>query len=281
MAKLWDTSGGTGTGLDPMIEKFLSSISFDNRLLPEDLEGSIAHAEMLGETGILPKATADELVRGLEALAAGRGRQRRRGPARRGRPHLRRERAHREDGRRRQEPPRGPQPQRPDRRRHPPLAQKALEGAPLGASRTRSTRSASWPRPTSGRLMPGYTHLQRAQPVTFAHHLVRLVRRPRAGLRPPRGRGQRGPTRAPWAPAPWPARACPWTARPRPLPSASPGPRATRWTRSPTATRSSSSPRRRRPCRCTSRASARRSCSGPRPNSPSSRSTSPARRAPR
>ena len=43
----------------------------DQRLLPEDLEGSIAHAKMLGDAGILPKETAEELGRGLAALAVG------------------------------------------------------------------------------------------------------------------------------------------------------------------------------------------------------------------
>jgi argininosuccinate lyase len=71
MAKLWDTSAGSGTGLDPAMDAFLSSTSVDKRLLPEDLEGSIAHARMLGEAGILPKEVADELGRGLASLAVG------------------------------------------------------------------------------------------------------------------------------------------------------------------------------------------------------------------
>ena len=39
--------------------------------------------------------------------------------------------------------------------------------------------SGSWPRPSAtmaeehpDTIMPGYTHLQRAQPITFAHHLM-------------------------------------------------------------------------------------------------------------
>jgi argininosuccinate lyase len=68
MAKIWETS--KVGALDPMIDEFLASTSVDRRLLREDLEGSIAHAAMLGEKGILPADLAAELGRGLEALAA-------------------------------------------------------------------------------------------------------------------------------------------------------------------------------------------------------------------
>ena len=61
MAKLWQKAG-SGSGLHPDVEAFLSSLSVDSRLLPEDLECSIAHAAMLGETGILPRDQASTLV---------------------------------------------------------------------------------------------------------------------------------------------------------------------------------------------------------------------------
>ncbi|HWQ51352.1 MAG TPA: argininosuccinate lyase [Terriglobales bacterium] len=57
------------------VDDFHSSISFDCRLYRQDIEGSIAHAAMLGEQGIIPKADADlivaELSRIMEDVAAG------------------------------------------------------------------------------------------------------------------------------------------------------------------------------------------------------------------
>jgi argininosuccinate lyase len=49
-------------------ERLNASIPFDVRLAPYDVEGSIAHALMLGETGILTGEESGELVRGLRAV---------------------------------------------------------------------------------------------------------------------------------------------------------------------------------------------------------------------
>jgi argininosuccinate lyase len=49
-------------------ERLNASISFDVRLAPYDIEGSIVHARMLGETGIISAGEAEELVRGLRAV---------------------------------------------------------------------------------------------------------------------------------------------------------------------------------------------------------------------
>ena len=49
-------------------ERLNASISFDIRLAPYDIRGSIAHAEMLGEVGIVSEEESRELVRGLEAV---------------------------------------------------------------------------------------------------------------------------------------------------------------------------------------------------------------------
>jgi len=69
MAKLWQKAGGKG-GLHPDVEAFLSSLSVDSRLLPEDLECSMAHASMLGATGILPEAEAETIVSELKEMLA-------------------------------------------------------------------------------------------------------------------------------------------------------------------------------------------------------------------
>jgi argininosuccinate lyase len=55
-------------GLHPAIERFNASISFDITLLQEDLDGSIAHARMLSECGVIQLGEADQLVRGLEQI---------------------------------------------------------------------------------------------------------------------------------------------------------------------------------------------------------------------
>jgi len=60
MAKLWQT--GAGAQLDPIVERFLSSIAVDSRLVFEDIECSQAHAIMLGEQGIIPRQDASALV---------------------------------------------------------------------------------------------------------------------------------------------------------------------------------------------------------------------------
>jgi argininosuccinate lyase len=49
-------------------ERLNASIPFDVRLAPYDVRGSIAHARMLGRTGIVSPEESEELVRGLEAV---------------------------------------------------------------------------------------------------------------------------------------------------------------------------------------------------------------------
>jgi argininosuccinate lyase len=51
-------------------ERLNASIPFDVRLAPYDVRGSIAHARMLGERGIITARESEELTRGLEAVLA-------------------------------------------------------------------------------------------------------------------------------------------------------------------------------------------------------------------
>src|SRR5215216_3904641 len=51
-------------------ERLNASIPFDVRLAPYDIQGSIAHARMLGEQGIITSRESEELVGGLEAVLA-------------------------------------------------------------------------------------------------------------------------------------------------------------------------------------------------------------------
>jgi argininosuccinate lyase len=53
---------------DPRVERFSESVSFDHRLYAHDVAGSIAHARMLAETGMLTTDERDQIVAGLEAI---------------------------------------------------------------------------------------------------------------------------------------------------------------------------------------------------------------------
>jgi len=50
------------------MEKFSESVSYDKRLYEQDIQGSIAHANMLGKTGIIKKAESEEIVKGLQSI---------------------------------------------------------------------------------------------------------------------------------------------------------------------------------------------------------------------
>lgn len=66
MAKMW--AGRTDGQTDRLADDFNSSIGFDCRMYRQDITGSMAHAAMLGATGILPKADADTLIDGLQTI---------------------------------------------------------------------------------------------------------------------------------------------------------------------------------------------------------------------
>ncbi len=53
---------------DASVEAFTASVHFDRRLAPYDIDGSIAHCRMLARQKILTSAEADKIVRGLRAV---------------------------------------------------------------------------------------------------------------------------------------------------------------------------------------------------------------------
>jgi argininosuccinate lyase len=64
--KLW---GGRFTQpTDAFVEEFTASIQFDKRLYHQDIRGSIAHARMLGKQGIIPQADVEAIVEGLQQI---------------------------------------------------------------------------------------------------------------------------------------------------------------------------------------------------------------------
>ncbi|MCR4442699.1 MAG: argininosuccinate lyase [Peptococcaceae bacterium] len=66
MKKLW--GGRFQKNTDALAEDFHSSISFDRRLYRHDIRGSIAHARMLGEEGIITRREAAQIIAGLEEI---------------------------------------------------------------------------------------------------------------------------------------------------------------------------------------------------------------------
>ena len=66
MAKMW--AGRTSGVTDSIADDFNSSIHFDYKMYRQDITGSMAHAAMLGAQGIITKQDADELIAGLEGI---------------------------------------------------------------------------------------------------------------------------------------------------------------------------------------------------------------------
>ncbi len=67
MKKLW--AGRFRARTSKTAESFSESISFDNRLWQYDIQGSIAHANMLGRQGVISRKDAAKIVRGLKEIA--------------------------------------------------------------------------------------------------------------------------------------------------------------------------------------------------------------------
>ena len=66
--KLW--AGRFQKETDALVNDFNSSISFDARMYREDITGSIAHAAMLGRQGIIKEHEAEKIIDGLKAILA-------------------------------------------------------------------------------------------------------------------------------------------------------------------------------------------------------------------
>ena len=64
--KLWQ--GRYHKSSDKLLEEFSESISFDRKLYPYDIEGSKAHARMLCDCSLISKAERDSLLHGLDAI---------------------------------------------------------------------------------------------------------------------------------------------------------------------------------------------------------------------
>lgn len=173
MQKLW--GGRFSASADSFAEEFGASISFDKRLAPFDIQGSIAHATMLGATGIISKEESDAIVAGLVKV---RGRLERSELEFRLSDediHMNIERYLTEEI--------GPVAGKLHTARsrndqvatdfHLFIRAALVETAHL----LHELQQALTEQATQhqGVILPGYTHLQRAQPVFFSHHLLAYV----------------------------------------------------------------------------------------------------------
>ena len=168
--KLW--KGRFQKEADPKTNDFNSSISIDSRMYHEDIQGSMAHATMLGECGIIDKSESEKIIAGLKAILA--------------------------------DLDSGALTIDPDAEDIHTFVEGELTarigdaGKRLHTARSRNDQVALDVRLTlrkdvaalqaqlkdlvrvlckkaeqyAGAVMPGYTHLQRAQPITFGHHLM-------------------------------------------------------------------------------------------------------------
>ena len=66
MAKLW--GGRFQKNTDKKVDDFNSSIRFDKRMYKQDITGSIAHAAMLGKQGIIPSEDSKKIIEGLKEI---------------------------------------------------------------------------------------------------------------------------------------------------------------------------------------------------------------------
>ena len=170
MAKMW--AGRTDGATDRAADDFNSSIGFDSRMFREDIRGSMAHAAMLAATGIIGEGEADTLIAGLEeilhdlesgallpdpacedihmfveevltARVGDVGKKLHTARSRNDQVAL-------------------------DLRMYLSGEIGAISAAVKKLMRTVTDKAECY----KSAIMPGYTHLQRAQPVTFGHHLM-------------------------------------------------------------------------------------------------------------
>lgn len=170
MAKLW--GGRFSKNTNELVDAFNASIDFDKRLYHEDIRGSIAHARMLAKCGIIPAEDGEKIIAGLKNILA---------DIEAGNFHfdVALEDIHMNVEAR--------------------LTERiGSAGARLHTARSRNDQVAldmhmymkrevaeiaelllrfeeallTVAKKHDKTLMPGYTHLQRAQPITFAHHLL-------------------------------------------------------------------------------------------------------------
>lgn len=170
MAKLW--GGRFSKNTNELVDAFNASIDFDKRLYHEDIRGSIAHARMLAARGIIPAEDGEKIIAGLKNILADieagnfefsvaledihmnvEARLTERIGSAGARLHTARSRN-----------------DQVALDMHMYMKREVTEIAELLVRFEEALLSVA--KEHAKTLMPGYTHLQRAQPITFAHHLL-------------------------------------------------------------------------------------------------------------
>ena len=167
--KMW--AGRFEKPSDRAADDFNSSIRVDGRMYREDIEGSVAHAAMLGTEGIIPSSAAEHIIEGLGGILADldAGKLSIDGTAEDIHMFIEGELTRRigNDGKM----------LHTGRSRNDQVAvdiRLYLRGKCAGIiSLLRRTVGAILDKAAQNKdvILPGYTHLQRAQPITFSHHL--------------------------------------------------------------------------------------------------------------
>lgn len=159
-------------GTSPILEEFSQSVSFDKELYPQDIRGSIAHARMLGKQGIITEEDSEAIIEGLESILSDLE-----GGLKPWDPGL-------EDVHMNIETLLSERIGQAGKRLHTARSrndQVALDlkmyikdacDAVLERLRSMATCLLERAQEQAGSVMPGYTHLQRAQPVLLSHHLM-------------------------------------------------------------------------------------------------------------
>jgi len=160
---------------DQIMEKINASISFDQRLYAQDIEGSIAHATMLGECGIIAKSDVRDIVRGLKEISKDIEAGKFEFQTALEDIHMNIEAALRErigDAAGRLHTARSRNDQvATDFKLYVRDCLDMLDEQLAGLQKTLAEKALAH----ADAVMPGFTHLQTAQPVTFGHHMLAYV----------------------------------------------------------------------------------------------------------
>ncbi len=165
-------SGRFAEPFDELTQRYTASVSFDRRLAEHDIAGSLAHARMLSRCGILPAADLEAIERGMAQVAAEIREGRFAWSLAREDVHLNIEARLTEivgDAGKRLHTARSRNDQVATDIRL--WLRAEIDGIAALLKRVRA-RLVDMAEAHAGTVMPGFTHLQVAQPVTFGHHLL-------------------------------------------------------------------------------------------------------------
>lgn len=157
---------------DAFVAEFTASVGFDQRLAQEDIAGSRAHAAMLVKQGVLSEADGDAIARGLDAIAEEIARGEFEWDTALEDVHMNIEKRLTDrigDAGKRLHTGRSRNDQVATDIR---LYTRAAIERILGEIRRLQTAIVTLAEGEAETIMPGFTHLQVAQPVTFGHHLM-------------------------------------------------------------------------------------------------------------